>query len=155
MQVGLRRAINDGAIVVKRVPGITHLNLRQVAGRRIWRVLKRWNGMDVLLTSDGPVRYSLLEWQRLVSISLMKSAILCSKQVLIQVIRRLHVQLGWHLLLSFSVSIHYTLLVLISKASSTHGILEYLRLNPCHAWWLRRLDCLVFGPVVYFQRNFV
>lgn len=63
----------------------------------------------------------------------MKSAILCSKQVLIQVIRRLHVQLGWHLLLSFSVSIHYILLVLIYKASSTHGILEYLRLNPCHA----------------------
>ena len=41
MQVGLRRAINDGAIVVERIPGTTHLNLREVAGRRIWRLLKR------------------------------------------------------------------------------------------------------------------
>ena len=55
-----------------------------------------------------------------------------TQQVLVQVVRWLHAKLGWHLLLSFPVPIHYVLLVLIHEASSPQGILEYLRLNPCH-----------------------
>lgn len=129
MQVRLRRPFNDSAIVVKCIPGSPHLDLGQVAARRIWRVLKRRH--NILLTSDGRCRQSLLEWQRLVSICPMECV--SSQQVLVQVVRGLHVQLGWHLLLSFSVPIHYVLLVLIHEASSTQSILEYLGLNSCHA----------------------